>query len=164
MNEGLSSKTAMTANLLPSSTYVWTSDAYPAVTHTFVTSAQVEGAPPSGVGGVSTGTPKGKPVTNQDIVGSDVVPVRGTLTVAITASGRLALAYKGKSVARLKAGAYRLAVTDRSSTHGVALVKPGRSIVVTTATFVGSRAKSVHLTAGRWKFAAGHVGYTVVVS
>ena len=48
MAEGETQKTTNTANLLPSSTYVWSDDAFPGVMHTFATSAVVEGSPPSG--------------------------------------------------------------------------------------------------------------------
>ena len=88
--------------------------------------------------------PKGKAVTSQDVVGSDVVPFRGTLSGGVSASGMLALAYKGKSVGSLKAGRYRIAVTDGSSTKGFVLQKTGhKAIAVTGAAFMGKRTASV---------------------
>src|SRR4029078_12851971 len=47
MAEGAASRGTTPANLLPSSTYVWSDDAFPGVLHTFVPSAVVEGSPPS---------------------------------------------------------------------------------------------------------------------
>ena len=78
----------------------------------------------------------------------------------------LALAYNGKSVGSLKAGRYRIAVTDGSSTKGFVLQKTGRkAIAVTGATFMGKRTASVNLTAGKWLFppGPGKTTYTVVV-
>ena len=46
LNEGESDHVEYNANLLPNSTYVWSSDAAPGVVHTFVTSSDVEGTAP----------------------------------------------------------------------------------------------------------------------
>ena len=167
MAEGTSTKATNTANLLPSSTYTWSSDAAPNVVHTFATSAVVEGSPPTPSTSGSGGGTTGKGVTYPDIVGSEIAPFRGTLTAAISASGRLSLAFKGKSVTKLRAGKYSLAVTDRSSTLGFLLRKGDRApLAITGSGFVGTRSKSVRLTAGRWLFAAGpgKTAYSVVVA
>lgn len=167
MNEGTSQKTTNTANLLPSSTYSWSSDAFPNVLHTFSTSAVVEGAPPSGQTSNGAGTPTGKGVTYPDIVGSAVVPLRGTLTAAISTAGRLSLAYKGKSVTHLAAGRYTVAVTDKSANAGFVLRKLNKAAVtITTSRFMGSHSASVHLTAGTWAVGvvAGKAIYTITVT
>ena len=44
-----------------------------------------------------------------------VVPFRGTVNASVSAAGRLGLAYKGKSLTRLRAGRYTIAVSDRSA-------------------------------------------------
>ena len=165
MAEGATQKTTNTANFLPSSTYVWSDDAFPGALHTFTTSAVVEGSPPSGSESTTGTAAKGKGVTYQDIVGSDIVPFRGTLTAALSAAGRFSLAYKGKSVARLKAGKYTIKITDASSTVGFTLEKLKHTAAsLTSSAFVGKRSTSVHLTAGTWLFAAGRDKYSVVVS
>jgi len=167
MAEGAAQRTTNTANLLPSSTYSWISDAFPNVVHTFTTSAVVEGSPPSG-GESPTGTAaKGKGVTYPDLVGSEIAPFRGTVTAAVSAAGRLSLAYKGKSLTTLKAGKYTIAVTDRSANAGLVLQKLERSPVpITGSAFMGARSVHVQLTAGRWLFAGGRgqPSYTIAVS
>ena len=167
MAEGATQKTTNTANFLPSSTYVWSDDAFPGTLHTFTTSAVVEGSPPSGSESTTGTVGKGKGVTYQDIVGSDIVPFRGTLTAAVSAAGRLSLAYKGKSISKLKAGKYTIKITDGSSTDGFTLEKLKHAAAsLTGSAFVGKRTASVHLTTGTWRFAAGRgkAAYSIVVT
>jgi len=155
MAEGATQKTVNTANLLPSSTYAWSDDAFPGVVHTFVTSAVVEGSPPSPTS--TSGTQStGQGVSYPALVGSAVVPFRGRLTAAVSAAGRLSLAYKGKSITSLKAGRYTITVTDRSSSGGFRVEKPKHAaLTITSSAFVGMHSASVRLTSGRWLFAAG---------
>jgi hypothetical protein len=165
MAEGETQKTTNTANLLPSSTYVWSDDAFPGVVHTFATSAVVEGSPPSGSEGTTGTAGKGKGVSYQDIVGSDIVPFRGTLTAAVSAAGRLGLSYKGKSVARLRAGRYTIKVTDGSSSDGLTVEKVKHAVLaITGVAFTGKRTATLHLTTGHWLVAAGTTKYAIVVS
>ena len=167
MAEGASQRSTNTANLLPSSTYTWVSDAFPNVVHTFTTSAVVEGSPPSGGQSPTSGAGKGKAVTYPDLVGSEIVPNRGMLTAAVNTAGRLSLAYRGKSLTSLKAGKYTIAVTDRSANAGLVLQKLKRApLSITGSAFMGTRSVHVRLTAGRWLFAGGRgePSYTIAVS
>ena len=59
LTEAQGQKNPTGIDLLPSSTYTWTSDAVPGVVHTFMTSAQVEGSPPT------PGTSSGSAPTRQ---------------------------------------------------------------------------------------------------
>ena len=155
------------AYFLPNSTYTWRSDAAQTVAHTFVTSAGVVGTPPANTGSSATSSGTQAKASSQDVVGSAVVPFRGTLTGAVSAAGRLTFAYKGKSVSRLTAGRYTIAVTDKSSTNGFVLQKIGHAAVsVTGVVFVGRRSASVDLTAGTWFFTPrlGKTAYSIVVS
>jgi hypothetical protein len=105
--------------------------------------------------------------TSQDIVGSAILPFRGTLTGAVSAGGRLTVAFRGKSVSSLKAGRYKVAVSDKSSTNGFVLQKLAhRAVSVTAPTFVGTHSVSVTLTAGRWLVMPrlGKATYSIVVS
>jgi hypothetical protein len=155
------------ANLLPSSTYTWRNDANRGVVYTFVTSSEVIGTvPPSALVPTATGKAN-RPSGNTDIVGSQAAPpFRGTLTAAVSAAGRLTLAYRGKSVTTLAAGRYRIAVTDRSTANGFVLEKTRQKpLSLTGAAFVGSRSGSVVLTAGRWTFMprAGKAAFSIAV-
>jgi hypothetical protein len=153
------------AYFLPNSTYIWRNDANPGITYTFRTSADVVGT--ANTQGSSGSSGKGSTVGSQDIVGSAIHPLRGTLTGAVTAAGRLTLAYKGRSVSSLKVGRYTIAVTDKSSANGFMLQKVNhRAVNVSGTTFVGKRSISVTLTAGRWLFMPrlGKTSYSIVVS
>jgi hypothetical protein len=150
---------------LPNSTYTWRNDRNPAVVYTFRTSAVVSGTAPAPSSSISSGTHS--TVSNQDLVGSAAVPFRGTLTGAVSAAGRLTVAYKGKSVTSLKAGRYTIAVTDKSSTNGFILKKTKRPPVsLTSMVFVGKRSALVRLTAGKWIVTSrlGKTTYSIVVS
>lgn len=140
---------AHTTTFLPNSTYTWRTDNDSASPiHTFATSSQVLGTAP-----VQTSTtPTSTTPLSQDIVGSGIVLSRGTIEGSISASGKLTLSYKGKSVKRLTAGRYTFKITDRSSSHGFMLERSAKTLSLTAAAFVGKRTATVDLTAGSWLF------------
>jgi len=155
-------------NFPPNSTYTWHTDrGVSSAIHTFVTSAAVDSTGSGNTSGASSSSGKSSKPTSEDIVGSAIVPFRGTLSGAVSGAGRLTLSYKGKSVTHLTAGRYRITVTDRSAMNGFLLEKVKHAPVsVTSEAFVGKRSVSVTLTAGRW-IVAPHLGrttYSIVVS
>ena len=110
----------------PSSTYTWKDDLDPSPVFTFVTSSAASvGSANSGSAGASTGkstTPissgtNGK-ASSTDVVGSAILPLRGTLLGTVTAAGTLSLKLAGKPVQNLKAGRYKLTITDASKKAG----------------------------------------------
>jgi hypothetical protein len=153
-------------HLLPNSTYTWISDAVPSVVHTFQTNATVLGAPPADASKSGLSSGKHGTVSSTDLAGSGVLPFRGTLNGTVAASGRLTISFKGKSVASLKAGQYTIRVTDKSSTQGLLLqkVKHTATVSVSGLAFVGTRSKTLPLSAGKWFFMprAGKATYAVV--
>jgi hypothetical protein len=165
MNGGDATSEYFQAYLAPNSTYTWgTDNANIGVVHTFVTGPVVEGTPPAKtvVGGSTTTKP-----TSQDIVGSAIQPMRGTLTGQVSAAGVLSVSFKGKSLTHLAAGRYRINVTDGSSSRGFLVQKaPNAPVAVTGTTFTGKRSRTVTLSAGRWTFepAAGKPAFTIVVA
>ncbi len=155
------------AYLAPNSTYTWRLDnSSNTSVYTFVTNSTVGGTPPSSTPVTGAGSGSAIP-TSVGIVGSDIVPFRGTLTGAIAPTGKLTLTFKGKSVTHLKTGRYAIAVTDKSGSISFALKKAGKPAVVTItgATFVGKRSVTVDLTAGSWIFLgkAGAAAFTIPV-
>jgi ABC-type amino acid transport substrate-binding protein len=157
------------ATFAPNATYTWHSDRSEATVYTFRASSDVVGTQttqtttPTSTG--STGS--SAKATSQDIVGSAILPFRGTLAGAVSAAGRLTLAYRGKSVSNLKAGRYTVAVNDRSTTNGFLLQKQKQPPVdVTGGMFLGKRSLSVNLTPGRWLVlsSADKPTYAIVVS
>ena len=166
LNEGESDHVEYNANFLPNSTYVWSSDAAPGVTHTFVTSADVVGTAPARSGnGLSSSNHT--TVKSTDFVGSAILPLRGTLTAKVSAAGKLSLAYNGKSIASLKAGRYTVSVTDRSTTSGFMVQKLKHATMsITGRRFVGKESTRLELTAGKWVFtpSGGKQSYTIPVT
>ena len=164
MRGGEVERSELDATFLPGSTYTWHIDKTQAVVHTFKTSADVVGTPTAKAGSSAKSSSK---ASAQDIVGSAILPFRGTLTGAVSAAGRLTLAYKGKSVTKLKRGRYKVAVTDKSSTNGFLLENlKHKAVSVTGTTFVGKRSASVRLTAGHWFVMPrpGKKTYSILVS
>jgi hypothetical protein len=154
------------ATFLPNATYTWNSDRNASTLYAFRASSDVVGTPTSTTSS-STGTSgsHAKP-TSEDLVGSAILPFRGTLNGAVSAAGRLTVAFKGKSVTRLKPGRYTVAVVDRSSTDGFVLEKAKHApIGITGGTFLGKRSRSVTLSAGTWLVMprAGKATYSIVV-
>ena len=159
------------ADFQPNSTYTWRNDNNRAVVYTFMTSSQVLGTPPPPasvvLGSTKTGTvaPKNR-LSNSGIVGSGIVPFRGVLDAKLGSTGKLSLAYKGKSVTKLSAGRYKLTVADRSSTAGLTLQKAkGRLRTMTGSGYRGTHSVTLALTSGRWRFAtqSAKTGFSVLV-
>ena len=157
---------ALYANFLPNSTYTWHIDRNQSIVYTFKASSDSAGGTLPTTSGGTGSSPKNPKPTSQDITGSAVLPFRGTLTGGVSAAGTLTLAYKGKSVASLKAGKYTIAVTDKSSSSGFMVQKLKHAVMsVTGLAFVGKHSASVQLTAGRWLFIPRHgkTAYSIAV-
>ena len=168
LTEGELDNDTVNAYFQPNSTYTWRNRANAGTVFTFVTSSQVLGSPPAhaGPGGLSSNNHT--TVSSTDFVGSAILPLRGTITVAVTRAGKLSLAYGGKSISRLKAGRYTLAVADESATSGFVLQKKGHvAKLITGRKFVGKQSVAkFELTAGKWIFApsGGKQTFTIPVS
>jgi len=127
---------------------------------------------------LATGTPvapkspygptSGKGTLQQDLVGSEAgkSALKGTLTGALSPKGKLTLLSKGKLVSILKAGRYKVAITDQSAKASFTLeaVNGGTVKDLTTAPFVGKHTVTVQLSAGRWMYYAnrGKASYFLV--
>jgi hypothetical protein len=166
LTEGELDNDVVNAFLQPNSTYTWRNRDVPGNVFTFQTSSQVVGTPPAQAGPGGLTSSNHTTVSSTDLAGSGVLPFRGTLTGAVTAGGRLTLAFKGKGVTALKAGRYTITVVDKSSTSGFFVEKKTHPLAVTGAAFVGKKSKSVQLTTGRWFFmpALGTKTFAVTVS
>jgi hypothetical protein len=164
MDQGEESAKTVNATFLPNSTYTWRDDQNPSVVYTFQTSGQVLGTPPP----VPVAAQHGQ-ATSQQIIGADSnkAPTRGVLDGTITTSGKLTLAYQGKSVGKLLHGEYTLKITDLSASKGLTLQKAShKPISVSGVRFVGKKTASINLTAGTWVFTPklGDKGYSITVS
>jgi hypothetical protein len=171
MTHGEDSTASFVETFQPSSTYTYRDDNHPAIVWTFVTDAGPgvgSGSPSGGVTtGISTVAKPGKPPASFDIVGSAVVPFRGTLAATVGAAGKLALTKKGKPVGTLKAGLYTFTVHDDSARSGFTIqrLKAG-AITLTGLGYKGTHVRTVDLKAGQWTFFSpgGTKSYFIVVA
>jgi len=166
LTEGELDNDSVNAFLQPNSTYTWRNRDVPGNVFTFMTSSEVQGTAPPVAGPKGNESANHTTVKSTDFVGSQILPVRGTITAAVSNAGRLSLAYKGKSIGRLNAGRYTIAVTDKSSTSGFMLQKVShKATSVTTPRFVGKKSAKVELTPGKWVFTpiGGKQAYTIAV-
>lgn len=150
LQDGEVTSTGFNAYFAPNSTYTWTNASTPATTYTFTTSVTVQGTPPVTTT-VSSSVPS-TTVSSEDVVGSAMTPIRGTLTGVVSAAGKLTVVDKGKAIRALTPGRYTITVTDRSAKSGFVLEKAsGQTLVsVTGAAFEGKHSAVVELTSGRW--------------
>lgn len=151
----------------PSSTYTFRDDQHPGVVWTFQTSSTV--LPPSGTT-TTTCSSCTKPQTTTgptDVVGSQVVPHRGSLAGSVSATGKLALGFKGKAVGSLKSGGYTITIIDHSQKNGFTLKRVAKvATPLTRGPFVGKRTVTLNLTPGQWSFYSpgGKQSYFIVTS
>jgi hypothetical protein len=154
MTEGEVANSSFGVYFQPSATYVWTDEAVPGVVNTFKTSSDIQGTAPNQP---ATGFQAGKHGTAQSTnpLGSVQLKFRGTLSAAVSSTGKLTLLFKGKSVSSLTAGKYTIVVTDQSNKNGFAFRKIKRTVTVTGVAFVGKHTGKVSLSAGKWVFTPG---------
>jgi hypothetical protein len=165
MAQGEEWETEYVEFLQPNSTYTWRNSQFPNVPHVFQTNGNVIGTQAPRV--VWT-PPKGaKGSANSSIIGSAALPNRGTVTAAVTAAGKITLAYKGKPVTKLARGKYTITVDDQSKSAGFVLAK-GKvgTLNLTDIAFVGKRTAFVTLARGTYTVATkpGATPTKIVVS
>jgi hypothetical protein len=81
------------------------------------------------------------------------VAVRATLAATVGSTGKLKLLSKGKAVSLLKAGRYRITVTDKTPARSFVVQQNKKAaILVSSVPFVGTRSVIVTLRVGQWTF------------
>jgi hypothetical protein len=148
--------------LQPSSTYTAQDDYHPTIQLVFRTASS------GSSGSVSTGSAsspsassktKGSSTGNNSLVGSDVLPFRGSLAASVSAAGALNLTRGGKRVGplTLKSGRYSIVVDDRSKLAGFELRRlKHAATTITSGAFTGRKTAQLRLQPGRWFFFFGH--------
>jgi hypothetical protein len=157
--------------LQASSTYTLrdTNMAGAGATLTFSTSATGGGSSGGGSsgggssgGGSSGGGSSGGGTTKTTTKTTTTVKLAGTLKGSVSSAMGMAkpmLTLNGKAPKTLKAGVYKITVSDQSKTAGLVVGQSGKAaITVSSASQVGSRSKNVTFTAGKWYYAAGSGG------
>jgi hypothetical protein len=165
MDGGELSTNQYNAYFQPNATYTWHSDIDTTAVYTFTTNGTLVGSPPSVVG------PKGLSSSNHGTaqsvnpLGGNAPTFQGTLAASVSPSGKVSIAFRGKSVSSLKAGSYDVAVVDSSSSSGLMLQRIKRVVTVTGLKFKGKHTGKVNLTAGKWLVMprVGQTAYTLTV-
>jgi hypothetical protein len=148
MTAGCEADKIFTETFQPSATYVAQDLNQPSVAHgSFSTLASGTPIAPT----ITYGGGKGTPEVSTDIVGS--LAVVGTLN-AMVSGGKPALTTKGKTVSSLKAGRYKLTITDRDAKAGFMILGPTSKAPTSLSgvKFVGKRSVAIKLTVGRWTY------------
>lgn len=165
-------QSTFSVTFVANATYTLQDDLHPTVERrTFV--ATTSGGGTSDATTSTTSTPAStksttKAVSN-DIVGTDVaksLPLRGTLTGAVSAAGKLTLLFKGKTVGELKSGRYTFVIDDQAATTAFEVQRIKKNpVTVTGVKYVGKHKVTVPLDAGQWWFfsGAGKKTYFIVI-
>jgi hypothetical protein len=134
----------------PASTYTILDANHPTQPITFTTTATGSSAsllpatPPSTASGSST---------QPALVGSGIVPFRGSLQATVPSSAGATLMDGHKALASLKSGRYDIVVKDESARAGFFVEKAGRKPqALTGVRFMGKRTAHIYLTVGKWTF------------
>jgi hypothetical protein len=157
-----------TVNFLPGTTYKFVCDNHPDFMYGFfqttgtaaggsTTGGTSSGGSSSGgsssgstSGSTSNGSSSGTTQTGGTAAGS-TSSLAGTLAGTVAAAGKLTLVFKGHLVTKLKAGKYKLTVSDKSAKRGFILKETGHpAITVSGVSKVGTQSVTVTLKAGKW--------------
>jgi hypothetical protein len=145
----------------PGSSYSFRDDNRPSTVWTFSTStaAGSSGAgtttSSTGAAGTTPAGPKGSQ-TSKDLVGSAILAFRGALTGTVSATGAVAIRYRGAPISTLHEGRYRITVHDASARRGLTIERLGGAAEVVTRTrYVGTHTAVVSLRRGQWVYDAG---------
>jgi hypothetical protein len=142
-----------TVTLLPSSTYTAVDENHPSTTQFIFSTAATGSSSSLLAAGASTYSGTATAQTQGGLIGSGIIPFRGSLHAAVTAPGRATLASHGKDVTTLPAGKYDIVVADASNTGGFFLEKAGKKPqTITTLAFEGKKTVEVYLSPGKWTF------------
>jgi hypothetical protein len=141
-----------TATFQNNSSYVFQCDTHAAE----MTGMFVVGHPAS-----TTTGPTASPTTTLN--SGHPTPIVGTLASSVSSTAAT-LVSGGKRVSLLKAGMYRLTITDSSRTAGFELQRVGFAATsLTSAAFAGKHTVVVNLKAGKWKYFSSKRAASAVV-
>src|SRR5438477_236263 len=86
-------------------------------------------------------------------VGSQAPTLLGTLIGRVNPAGKLSLSYGGVSVAKVKAGRYKITVADKTPARSFVVQQKGRAATtISGVSFVGTHSVTLVLSAGQWSF------------
>jgi len=142
-----------TATFQAGATYTIQDDLDPKDIHQTILATTAPPASPAASTTKSTPTSGSTKPTSSDIVGSEVVPFRGSLDAIVYAGGKLSLTRFGKVVSSLKTGRYTFSVDDESRSAGfIVQALHRKAVTVTSGRFKGNQDVTLTLKPGRWFF------------
>jgi hypothetical protein len=148
--DGDSAFALLQATFQPGGTYTAVDNNQPTVARDVFTTA-TSGAPvaPANPSASSTSVSKGTP--SQDLVGSAVPPLRGSLEATVYADGKVQLVRNGNAFTSLKEGQWTFSIDDESSKAGFSVqLLHGKTTTISSKSYVGSNDVTVTLKPGRW--------------
>jgi hypothetical protein len=155
-------QTTLNVTFVANSTYTLQDDLHPTVERrTFVATTSGGGSGDTTTTSTSTSTSTTKSTTkavSNDVVGADLVklPLRGTLTGAVSTAGKLTLLFKGKPVGQIKSGRYTFQIDDQTAKTAFKVQRIKKdAVTVTGVKYVGKQKVTVPLDAGQWWFFSG---------
>ena len=180
MGAGDNKTEAYTETLVPNATYVFQDDRQPGIGRILIgTSATASGTgstgstgggSTSGTGGTSSNTGSATSSNSSILAGRTSSPAafRGSLTGVVSSGGKVLLTKNGKPVTRLKAGRYKISVTDKAPSGSFTIQKIRSSAhTLTGSRFVGRHTATLTLSAGQWFYYPSFTGtktYFIVTS
>ena len=180
MGAGDNKTEAYTEMLVPNATYVFQDDRQPGIGRILIgTSATAAGTgstgstgggSTSGTGGTTSNTGSKTSSNSSILAGGSSAPAafRGSLTGVVSSGGKVLLTKDGKPVTQLKAGRYKISVTDKAPSGSFTIQKiraPAHTL--TGSRFVGRHTTTVTLSAGQWFYYPSFTGkktYFIVTS
>ncbi|HEY4346354.1 MAG TPA: hypothetical protein VGM80_02115 [Gaiellaceae bacterium] len=138
--------------LAAASTYTIADASHPTAPIVFQTAAS--GSSSSLIPAPPASTAKGTG-TQQELMGSGIVPYRGALIATVPTTGQPSLDTHGKPLATVKAGRYDIVVKDASPHGGFFVQKAHKQpVAIAGVAFTGKRTVRVNLTVGKWSYYA----------
>jgi hypothetical protein len=149
MTAGCEQDKLFTETFAANSTYVAQDLNQPSVTRSTFTT-QASGTSSSVA--VTYGGGKAQAQQSVDIVGSQALT--GTLRATVSPQGELRLMNAGKTVSKLAAGRYKVAIVDQDAKAGFTILGPiaAAPTSLTPAAFKGTRSVTLRLTPGKWSY------------
>ncbi len=148
----------------PASSYTIVDANHPTQPITFTTTAT--GSSSSLLPPVPASTASGAS-TQSSLVGSDIVPFRGSVDATVAGSAGPTVTTGGKPITTVKTGRYTFVVKDESAQAGFFVEKSGKKPeALSGVRFKGKRTVRVYLTVGKWMFfsKSGHATAFVVTA
>jgi hypothetical protein len=158
--------------LVNNATYVFQDDKQPAIGRITMTTSSTApsgsstgstgGGSSSGGGGTSSNTGGSGTSSNSSILSggsTKAAAFRGSLAGVVSSGGAISLTKNGKPVTQLKAGRYRITVTDKAPAESFTVQKiRSTAHTLTGSSFVGRHTVTLTLTTGQWFYYPSFTG------